>query len=281
MTRAADALAAARSSVGPCEAVADLSWPLQLAAVVEVVTADGRRLIAKAHGGRAQYDVEVDAYRRWVPAIAERAPELVVADDERGVLVVTALDGEVEPVLDRETERRVHRDAGVVLRRFHEAERAVADPDAVERRVQSFRHWTGRAGDGLLDADDMAFAEKWVDRLRLLPAMPAVPTHGDWSPRNWLVDHGVVRVIDFERAGPAWWTKDLERLWWKEWLDRPDLRDAFLDGYGRELSELEATALLGGSVLGQLTTIAWGTEHGDLSFAEHGRATLRAIRAAG
>ncbi|MGU3652604.1 phosphotransferase family protein [Mycolicibacterium sp. A43C] len=29
-----------------------------------------------------------------------------------------------------------------------------------------------------------------------------VPSHGDWQPRNWLVDSGTVRVIDFGRS--AW-----------------------------------------------------------------------------
>lgn len=38
-----------------------------------------------------------------------------------------------------------------------------------------------------------------------------VPTHGDWHPRNWLVDDGTVRVTDLEVA--------------------------FLDGYGRDPRE--------------------------------------------
>ncbi|MGW6199374.1 phosphotransferase family protein [Kribbella sp. NPDC055110] len=33
------------------------------------------------------------------------------------------------------------------------------------------------------------------------PPATLVPTHGDWQPRNWLVDNGTVRVIDFGRAG--------------------------------------------------------------------------------
>ncbi|HZX05471.1 phosphotransferase family protein, partial [Kribbella sp.] len=49
-------------------------------------------------------------------------------------------------------------------------------------------------------------APEVVDRLRTTiarwPTPPAVlvPTHGDWQPRNWLIDGGTVRVIDFGRA---------------------------------------------------------------------------------
>jgi Ser/Thr protein kinase RdoA (MazF antagonist) len=175
-------------------------------------------------------------------------------------------------------ERQVHSDAGTVLRRFHDAERERTDPDATERRIRSYRRWVDRAPGGLLAADELAFAENYVTLLRQLPPIPVVPTHGDWSSRNWLVTGGKVGVIDFEMAEHARWTKDLERLWWAEWHDRPDLRAAFLGGYGRSLTDSESIAFQANCVLAQVTTIVWATQHGDQDFAEHGRATLRRIR---
>lgn len=61
-----------------------------------------------------------------------------------------------------------------------------------------------------------------------------VPTHGDWQPRNWLIDEGNIRVIDFgrfDRRPPA---TDLCRLAAQQWKEAPELEAAFLDGYGSD-----------------------------------------------
>jgi hypothetical protein len=53
-----------------------------------------------------------------------------------------------------------------------------------------------------------------------------VPTHGDWQPRNWLIDEGVVRVIDFGRADLRPAAEDFVRLARQDyWRDlRPEAR---------------------------------------------------------
>ena len=166
-----------------------------------------------------------------------------------------------------------------MLRRFHDVTEPSVDLGVVERRLDAYRTWVERAPAGLLDPADLAFAERSVQILRSLPPVPVVPTHGDWQPRNWVVAGGVVGVIDFELAELAWWTRDLERMWWAEWLDHPDLRDSFLEGYGRVLTDLDTTLLIASSVLGAVTTMVWGERYGDLRFSEHGRQTLHRIRA--
>ena len=76
-----------------------------------------------------------------------------------------------------------------------------------------------------------------VARPRRGPADPlGVPCHRDWQPRNWLVDDaGEPWAIDFEHARVGPWFEDVGRLWWREWQGRPDLAEAFFDGYGRRL----------------------------------------------
>lgn len=44
------------------------------------------------------------------------------------------------------------------------------------------------------------------------PPATVVPTHGDWRPGNWLVDEGVVSVIDFGRAALRPALTDFTRL---------------------------------------------------------------------
>ncbi len=80
---------------------------------------------------------------------------------------------------------------------------------------------------------------------RLAENLPVVYRHGDYSPRNWLWDaqHGTHSLIDFEQAGPGIAVEDCVWLHGAVWPTRPDLKTAFLSGYGRELSTVEQQAL--------------------------------------
>ena len=72
-----------------------------------------------------------------------------------------------------------------------------------------------------------------------------MPCHRDYTPRNWLVKDGVQYVIDFEHARLDVWLADLARLHLGIWPDRPDLKEAFLAGYGRQLSDTDHAILQG------------------------------------
>ncbi len=61
-----------------------------------------------------------------------------------------------------------------------------------------------------------------------------VPTHGDWSTRNWLVDAGTVRVIDFGRAALRPAVTDWLRLSFRDFRDDPVRESAFVEGYGSD-----------------------------------------------
>nr|WP_232848145.1 phosphotransferase [Occultella kanbiaonis] len=106
------------------------------------------------------------------------------------------------------------------------------------------------------------------------PPAVLVPTHGDWQPRNWLVDdEGCVRVIDLGRAAWRPALTDLGRLARQEWQGRPDLEAAFLDGYGgdpREQSAWQRTL-----VREAIGTAAWAYQVGDEPFEQQGHRMIQ------
>ena len=102
------------------------------------------------------------------------------------------------------------------------------------------------------------------------PDEPAVvvATHGDYHPRNWLWDDGTVRVIDFGRAAWRPAMTDLARLATREWLGRPELETAFLEGYGDDPREAGAWARM--QLAEAVGTAAWAHQVGDEAFEAQG-----------
>jgi len=94
--------------------------------------------------------------------------------------------------------------------------------------------------------------------------------------RNWLWDPAVRRLalIDFERAEPAPAVRDLVRLEYGAWDQRPDLRDAFMGGYGRTLTSTEAKAMRFLAALDALSGLHWGISNHDHEVTSRARRTL-------
>ena len=75
---------------------------------------------------------------------------------------------------------------------------------------------------------------------------PELFVHGDFGPRNILVEHdgngwGITGLIDFERAHPGDPIEDFAMLAFKEFIDQPERRRAFLRAY-REVRPLGENA---------------------------------------
>src|SRR5437016_5616899 len=189
MSRHEEVMAAAAGAVGPVTIVADHSWDLAEAVVVELATDAGSRVMAKGHTERLRFEREVAAYDQWVPAIADRAPRLLAVNDELGVIIIERVDGIAPPTRfdDPAAERTVHRGAAQVLRRFHDAQAAEALPGWAEARIAGLEAWIARAPEGLLDPRDIGFARQQVAQLVQFPDPRGVPCHGDWQPRNWII----------------------------------------------------------------------------------------------
>lgn len=218
--------------------VRDLGWGLVATTVLEVEAA-GTRYVVKA-GGDEDHHIprEIHAHRNWLHPWTStgRCPVLVHADADAKVLVTRYLAGELVENSDAATSPEVFGQAGVLLASLH-GQLVVDDQDYEERENQKL---LGRL------AERHSIAAETVDRLRAeilgWPTPPAtlVPTHGDWQPRNWLVEGGDVRVIDFGRAALRPVITDFARLAAQDFVRDPRLEVAFVRGYGHDPREPDA-----------------------------------------
>lgn len=182
-------------------------------------------------------------------------------------MVVTAVPG--QPVLGHRlsarAEREAHRQAGLLLGRLHESPQAPG-ADADVSRLSSRVGGHLDQADGLLTPAQQTLVRDCASRLAwLAPSVPAVASHGDFQPRNWLWDPASSRlgVLDWERAEPAAAVRDLVRLEYGPWDHRPDLREEFFAGYGRTLTPEEYGMLFCYAALDALSGLHWGMANGD------------------
>ena len=271
-------IALARRAAGPITMVIDRSWPRDSSAVWEVTGAGNRRWFVKQHSSLRFHDREVAALRHWAPALGPgRAPVLAGADRALRAMVVTALPGQVVAgmQLTGAEEQEVHRQAGVLLRHLHEATRPKTRDNGVDGVTARAEEHLRQAA-GLLTAREIALVRSAAAELTDLPPLPVVPAHGDVQPRNFLWDRSArqLALIDFERAGPAPAIRDLVRLEFGPWDRRPGLRNAFIGGYGRELSKTEQQALRCLAALDALRGLLWSAANNDGDVTGRARRTL-------
>jgi Ser/Thr protein kinase RdoA (MazF antagonist) len=113
----------------------------------------------------------------------------------------------------------------------------------------------------------------------LIPAFDGerpVPCHRDYCAANWLYqpDGSWAGIIDFEFA--AWdvraadFTRDPQWCW----VRRPDLMEAFYEGYGRTFTAREEQQILFGHAEYALGAVVWGRENDFYGFEREGREAL-------
>jgi hypothetical protein len=239
----ADVLEFAGQVLGPCELEQDYSWAHGMSAVLRLRDARGVTWFAKRHRERDRYEAEVTAYRQWVPALSGHAP-------------------------------------GVLLRRFHDAQPPLPWDDWGAAKIAEFDGLMPMASE-LLGKRDLALARAEVETLSGLPCPGQVPCHRDYTPRNWLVKDGVQYVIDFEHARLDVWLADLARLHLGIWPDRPDLKEAFLVGYGRQLSDTDHAILQGVAALTATWLVVKAREIRQPALEDAFRAALQRLLRAG
>lgn len=260
--------ALARQVAGQVTDVTDCSWQRDTSAVWRLSSASGGCWYLKRHSSVRFHEREVAALRDWAPALGPgRVPELAAADPEILVMVVTAVPGEPVPGLQLSTreEQQVHRQAGQMLGRLHESRLVPGAGEDAGRLTSRVGAHLDQAG-GLLTPAQRAMVRDCASRLAWLgPRVPAVASHGDFQPRNWLWDtaSGRLGIIDWERAEPAPAVRDLVRLEYGPWDGRPDLREDFFAGYGRALTLEEDETLFCYAILDALSGLRWGLANGD------------------
>ncbi|MFE9468648.1 phosphotransferase [Streptomyces virginiae] len=268
----------AEQAVGRIVEATEVSWGRTGSRVWQLTGPGGGTWYLKRHRGPKFHDREVAAYRSWVPALGPRAPRLVAADTEAQAVVVTALAG--RPLhgmtLDAADEARIQHALGRLTSVLHRsapersAESATA-ADKIKRHLEGARPYLADGDEDLV----LALARAYAD----LPQPSLVLTHGDLQYRNVLLaEDGEPQLFDFERSEYNTATRDLVRLS-DTWTGRPDLRAAFLDGYGRPLTPTEELRLDCEAAFDAVSGIAYGTSHDDPEVTERGHRTMRRLHA--
>jgi Ser/Thr protein kinase RdoA (MazF antagonist) len=270
-----------RDTLGSISSSRFCGWDHGESLVWELRSAAGERAFLKSHRQEVKFRQERRAYRQWCAALAGSVPQLLAEREaEPRALLFSALPGVPLETLQPEThvELDAHHQAGSLLARLHAQVTPDAAPDPADAFAARLETWSARAR-SVIDADVIDWVSGRVhEALPLLHGLQRVPCHRDYTPRNWLWNGDRLTVIDFEHSRPDLWFLDLERLWTGLWPARPDLRHAFLAGYGRELSENEEGLLERLAALGALTTIVWAREHADAAFEQAGWRSLARLR---
>ncbi len=279
----------AEQVLGSCELVEDCSWAHRMSSVFRFHDSDGSFWFLKQHRDHERYRAELAAYTNWVPALHDAAPRLRAFDDSLHALILSQVPGTAPPwpapqmtglSAELRAEQAVQRQAGRVLRMLHDARPPLPWPDFAAAKLSQFDDLKMPAA-GLLQSRELDKARALVSGLADLPAPARVPCHHDYTPRNWLVRAGALHVIDFEWSGLDARVADLARLYLGIWADRPDLRDAFLTGYGQELSASDWGALHGCAAVTAVWLLVKAHETRQPSFEDGSRrALLRLIEGA-
>lgn len=253
--------------------VADLSWGLVETTVLELLSDQGR-LVVKA-GGVSDGHIarELRAHREWLgPWVATgHAPELLHGDVASKILVTRYLRGVLVEGTAAQDDPDTYRQAGSLLAAFHDQLSVVDDEwhDRFRARVEQHLARPHRIDCEIVNRVQAEMADWPSGGARV------VPTHGDWQPRNWLVDDDVVRVIDLGRADLRPPSEDFVRIARQDFARDPSLEAAFLEGYGGDPREPEEwrRALVGEAV----GTAVWAFGVGDHAFENFGHQQLAGL----
>ncbi|MEV5174151.1 phosphotransferase [Streptomyces flaveolus] len=272
----------AERAVGRITAWTDTGWARAGSRVWRARGALGGTWYVKVHQNDRFHAREVRAYRTWTLSLGAAAPRLVAPDAGLRAVVVTALPGRPlhGAVLPPEEGRTVFHRVGALARLIHDSAPARPAPAGAGPAVaKADRHLV--AARPHLRPGDEEFVRTLLARAATLSPPEWVETHGDLQLRNLLrTDDSALAVIDFERSEPGPAVRDLVRLG-DAWAGRPDLREAFFAGYGRQLTSAEAERLTIDSALDAVSGIRFGAAHGDPELVERGRRTLARLRADG
>lgn len=210
----------------------------------------GTRYYLKLSPRPPAYECETLALRHAAPALGPgRAPHLKASDAQHLALLLTAVEGSPldQLALTPAEEARAHRQAGTLLARLHAAG-DLSGPHRTEA-ARALKTTADKAEKQLAQAElttpQRQFVRDQATRLRTLPPLPLAFIHGDARDHN-LLWSGPLRQaawINFDRSRFAAAVQDFVPLARTRWPDRPDLRTACLQGYGRDLTPEEQQAL--------------------------------------
>ena len=236
-------------------AATDVSWPQRTESRVWRLEVGTTAAYVKISPSPKSYERETNAYRHATAALNQaEAPQLIATDPVLRAILTTALVGSVvrDLPLAPAAEAQVHGFAGRLLRQWH-GHAEPAPPQAGASVRASIADHASEALTCLEKLDRHLTAAQRVlvgevarDLPELAADLPLAYLHGDFSPRNWVwnAEEETLGLIDFEMADHGLPIQDMIWLSGAVWPTRPDLRESFLAGYGRELTANEHRALL-------------------------------------
>lgn len=243
-----------------------MSWNQTETVVLDADTGRGRVVIKAAGPQDHHLSREITAFEGYTDCLARsgHAARLLYRDRTAKLLVLNHLGGNLVEGSDAELAIDTHLQAGRLARTFHSQGERV-DPDWDAATVAKSLAWLDKPH--RIEPRTCAQLRVVLASHRPGPAV-VVPTHGDWQPRNWLIDAGTVKVIDFGRFAWRPAISDFCRLAVQQWRANPSLEDAFFAGYGgdpRTPGRWRMAALH--EAIG---TAVWAHQVGDEPFEEQG-----------
>jgi hypothetical protein len=273
------------ATLGERTTVTDHSRPFGRRSITwRVQVRDGTGYFVKRHEHRSHYHAEHVALTQWAPKLersaAWSAPEVVANSPELGAVIITELPGEIlqESKASLGDRIEMHRIAGWLARQIHDLDVDPGETGPVRLSgPELFASYIEMASP-YVDPETLKWVEHITARDDLFDGLAVVPTHSDFSPRNWIFartgDRVTLGLIDWERARPSYWLQDIYRVSIDHWLKDPELRDAFFEGYGREPSDEEETQRKLICLANAVGSIPWAIEHDDVQFANFARQAL-------
>lgn len=251
------------------------------AQVLELATPDGRRWFAKRLSLPRKWRRETAAYDAWSPHLAPLMPRLVGRCARRRTLLVEWLPGSSP----RPRDPASYRPAGALLARLQDLPLPEGWVDGAGRWDRWCLQVRARAEDQLERVRrlgvpvDTGVVRAAVEEMVALPPQPLVPCHGDFLPRNWLVDGPRLAVIDFAEAsaqprGVAFARLHVNTIW-----DRVHLFERLLVGYGRALDDDEVRLVELHRALNAVYLLRWGAGRGSAASVARGQQVLAAVAA--
>ena len=268
------------SVVGPCEVVSGDTRFHGRAMVCRLQTSSDHYYV-KIHRQKHWWEKEVHGYEQWAPAFGGFAPELLAVHEEDPLaLIVSELPGRImeEVQLPLQQELMAWHAAGSALAAFHDSAVGESfghcgrDGVCIGTPIRDAREYISSelqlgidvgAHAGYFSDDELAVIRAAQELVPAFADERPVPCHRDYCPLNWLVtDDGIwAGVIDFEFAYWDVRVADFSRYPDWEWMRRPDLLEAFFDGYGRPLTPKEEQQRLVSYTQYALSMVIWGCEN--------------------
>lgn len=258
--------------LGAWEVAADYSWPLQDTVVLHVRAGSGSYIV-KASRTSHHIVREIAAHEQFLGKFAVCTPRLVRSSASERILVTDYLPGVLVEGTEAEWDPETYRQAGARLRELL-VPGAISD-DYLVRLIESARRSIA-AATGLVDGRQLVQLDELLSSARARPIALSF-THGDYQPRNWLMDNGVLRVIDFGRAAQRHWTSELVRLHSQQFVGHEVLKHAFFSGLERQLTSEDSDVFRLERVQQAVGTVVWANGINDARFEEQGREMIRTV----